>query len=58
VLRLRGRVHRLDKIELALSVRVIDSLPFKRMAGLALSTSFSPELGLWVGTFLIAFFLG
>ena len=25
--------HRLDKIELALSIRVIDSLPFKRMVG-------------------------
>lgn len=33
VLRLRGRVHRLDKVELALSIRVIDSLPFKRMVG-------------------------
>ena len=27
VLRLRGRVHRLDQIELALSIRIIDALP-------------------------------
>ena len=35
VLRLRGRVHRLDTIELALSIRIIDALPFKRMVGTA-----------------------
>ena len=33
VLRLRGRVHRLDQIELALSIRVIDALPVKRVVG-------------------------
>ena len=35
VLRLRGRVHRLETIELALSIRIIDSLPFKRTVGTA-----------------------
>ena len=35
VLRLRGRVHRLETIELALSIRIIDALPFKRMVGTA-----------------------
>ena len=35
VLRLRGRVHRLETIELALSIRVIDALPFKRTVGTA-----------------------
>jgi hypothetical protein len=35
VLRLRGRVHRLESIELALSIRIIDALPFKRMVGTA-----------------------
>ena len=33
VLRLRGRVHRLDQIELALSIRIIDALPVKRIVG-------------------------